>query len=39
VKRWIGGAAAVGVDPVDGVEYLDTRDRLEQRVTFLAVGR
>ena len=38
VKVWIGGAAAAGVDPVDGVEYLDTLDKLEHRVTLLAVG-
>lgn len=38
VKLWIGGAGAAALDPIDGVECIDTLERLEQRVTWLVVG-
>ena len=38
IQLWIGGAAAAAVAAIPGVERIDTLDRLEQRVTLLAVG-
>jgi DNA-binding transcriptional MerR regulator len=38
VRLWIGGAASAAVDPIEGVERIDTLEQLEQRVTLLAVG-